>query len=222
MTLVDIFNALGDIGWDNVFIVLILIILITNLSTEGIKKFFNNIGYENTKVRLEKERDEKIEKLDTEYKKLETKIEKLETENAKLHKYIKKIEDNMTGYREQSLQIQNHWTQSIGSITDTQKELIKKIDNLAEQNRKYQLADIRETLLQAYRYYTSESTNSLRMWTEIESSAFWEQYETYKDNGGNGYMESVVRPEMNKLKVISLDDYDKISELMSSRTQCRN
>lgn len=207
MTLVDIFNALGDIGWDNVFIVLILIILITNLSTEGIKKFFNNIGYENTKVRLEKERDEKIKKL--------------ENQILKLQKDSKQYKDDRVSDREQSIQIQNHWTQLIDSITDTQKEIIKKVDDLAEQNRKYQLADIRETLLQAYRYYTSDSTNSLRMWTEIESSAFWEQYETYKDHGGNGYMESVVRPEMNKLKVISLDDYDKISELMSSRTQCR-
>ena len=208
MTLVDIFNALGEIGWGNVFIVLILIILITNLSTEGIKKFFNNIGYESTKARLEKERDEKIGKL--------------EAENVKLHKYIKKIEDNMVNYREQSLQIQNHWTQSIGSITDTQKELIKKIDDLAEQNRKYQLADIRETLLQAYRYYTSEPTNKLKAWSELEHHAWIEQYNVYVANKGNSYIQTVVKPEMDKLRVISLDDYESMAELMDSRVKCKN
>ena len=110
----------------------------------------------------------------------------------------------------------------INSVAETQKEIIKKVDSLAEQSRKYQLADIRETLLQAYRYYTGDSTNRLKAWTEMEANAFWEQYATYKDHGGNGYMESVVKPEMNKLRVIPLSDVDAISELMESRHQHKN
>lgn len=203
MTLIDVFSELGEIGWFNVIIILFLIIILTNLTAEAKEKFLKNIGYESTKARLEKERDKKIETL--------------ENQILKLQKDAKQFKTDRVHDREQSIQIQNHWSDLINTITDTQKEIIKKVDDLAEQNRKYQLADIRETLLQAYRYYTSESTNALRSWTEIESSAFWEQYETYKDHGGNGYMESVVKPEMNKLKVISLDDYDKISKLMASR-----
>ena len=219
MTLVDIFNALGDIGWDNVFIVLFLIVLITNLSTEGIKKFFNNIGYESTKARLEKERDEKIKKL--------------EDEIVNLQKDTKQFKDDRVSDRQQSFEkqssidkkidgVQTSLTSMITDLAKTQKEIISKVDTLAEQSRKYQLADMRETLLQAHRYYTSDSTNVLRMWTELEKHAWDEQYDVYVLNKGNGYMQNIIKPEMDKLRVVSLDDYETMAELMSSRTQCKN
>ena len=131
----------------------------------------------------------------------------------------KKFNEDRVHDREQSFEKQHTLTDMIDKVTATQNEIIKKVDKLAEDNRKYELADIRETLLQAYRYYTSESTNRLRAWTEMESHAFWEQYDNYKERGGNGYMESVVKTDMNKLRVIPLSDVDSISELMESRHQ---
>ena len=73
--------------------------------------------------------------------------------------------------------------------------------------------------MQAHRYYTNENANPLLGWTEIESHAFDEQYEVYVQNGGNGYMQNTVRPDMDKLKVISLNDYESMAELMASRSK---
>lgn len=208
MTLIDVFNKLGEIGWTNVIIILALIVILTILGTEAKEKFFKSIGYESTKARIEKERDEKIQKLENDIKALQGSA--------------KKFNEDRVHDREQSFEKQHTLTDMIDKITSTQNEIIKKVDDLAEQNRKYQLADIRETLLQAYRYYTGDSTNKMKCWTEMEANAFWEQYATYKDHGGNGYMESIVKPEMNKLRVITLSDVDTISELMESRHQNKN
>lgn len=208
MTLIDVFNKLGEIGWGNVFIILALIVLLTVLGTELKEKFFKSIGYESTKARIEKERDEKIQKLENDIKALQGSA--------------KKFNEDRVHDREQSFEKQTTLTDMINKVADTQKEIIKKVDSLAEQSRKYQLADMRETLLQAYRYYTSNSTNPLKMWTELEKHAFQEQYDVYVANGGNSYMQHTVKPEMDNLRVVSLDDYELMAELMASRTQCKN
>ena len=78
---------------------------------------------------------------------------------------------------------------------------------------------MRETLLQAHRYYTNPSTNVMMAWTEMEKHAFNEQYDVYISNKGNSYVENTVKPEMDKLRVISLDDYEAMAELMVSRSK---
>ena len=152
-------------------------------------------------------------------KKLEERLSNLE---QKVDCTANQFLNDQQKFHGQSIEIRGELAESIKQMADRQKEIIERVDALAEQNRKYQLADIRETLLQAYRYYTSDSTNPLKMWSEMESNAFWEQFDNYKEHGGNGYMESEVRPAMNKLKVIYLDDYEAISELMSSRVRHKN
>lgn len=208
MTLIDVFNKLGEIGWGNVFIILALIVLLTVLGTELKEKFFKSIGYESTKARIEKERDEKIQKLENDIKALQGSA--------------KQFKEDRVHDREQSFEKQTILTDMINSISDTQQKIIEKVDSLAEQNRKYQLADMRETLLQAHRYYTSDSTNPLKIWTELEKHAWDEQYDVYTGNRGNGYMQNTIKPEMDNLRVVSLNDYELMAELMSSRTQCKN
>lgn len=153
---------------------------------------------------------------------LETKVTNLEVHADSLEASAKKFNDDRKHDREQSKGYQNQWMEVVHEMSAKQDALIEEVKTLAEQNRKYQLADIRETLLQAYRYYTSDSTNPSKKWTEIESSAFWEQYDTYKDHGGNGYMESEVKPAMNKLTVVHLEDYEQMAELMTSRSHHKN
>ena len=210
MTLVEIFQYLGDLGWSNVFVMLLLIILFTNLVVEGGKKFIDTLGLETKRSRIEREREDRI-------KKLEDKIIELESENEERKKEGQQFREDRVHDREQSHQIQDEWTEKINVVNVKQDKILERVDALAEQNRKYELADIRETLLQAYRYYTSPVTNNMQAWTEMEAHAFWEQYDNYKDRGGNGYMETVVKTEMNKLREIPLSDLEAISQLMESR-----
>ena len=224
--MIEAFENLSNLGFGNVVLTLLLLLVFFVAFMELWKKFISFLGIETKAAIKERELNEKI-------KKLEEKIDGNAKDIETLQGSAKQFKEDRVHDREQSFEkqgdidkkidnVQTSLTSIINSITATQQEIIKKVDSLAEQSRKYQLADIRETLLQAYRYYTGDSTNPSRMWTEMEANAFWEQYATYKEHGGNGYMESVVKPEMNKLHVIHLSDVDAISELMASRHQHKN
>lgn len=206
--MVDAFKELMDFGIGNIVLILLLLLVFIVALMECWKKFISILGIETKAAIKERELNEKI-------KKMEKDIEALQCS-------AKKFNDDRVHDRQQSFGIQQHLTDLINSITETQKEIIKKVDNLTEQSRKYQLADMRETLLQAHRYYTSNSTNPLRMWTELEKHAWDEQYDVYVANKGNGYMQNIIKPEMDKLRVISLDDYETMTELMASRTKNKN
>lgn len=137
---------------------------------------------------------------------------------------IQRYGENRTRDRAQSFEIQRELKdnqkdlkESIVALSRKQEEVIQKVQNLAEQNRKYELADMRETLLQSYRYYTNTRTNPMLSWTAMEAHAFWEQYGSYESLGGNDYMHSTVKPEMNKLIEIPMGDIKRVAELMESR-----
>ena len=36
----------------------------------------------------------------------------------------------------------------------------------------------------------------------MEAEAFWELFKDYEEDGGNGYIHSVVRPAMNLLRIV--------------------
>ena len=208
MSLIDAFQSLTEFGLSNVITVLFLFMILCIALFEGCKKLLVVFGLETKKAIKERELNEKITQLENDIKELQGSA--------------KKFNDDRVNDRAQSFQKQTTLTDMINKISDTQAEIIKKVDDLAEQSRKYQLADIRETLLQAYRYYTSESTNPLKSWSELEHHAFMEQYAVYEANKGNSYMQHTVKPEMDKLRVVSLDDYETMAELMSSRTKNKN
>lgn len=100
---------------------------------------------------------------------------------------------------------------------EKQNEIIEQIENLSERNRKYELSSSRTKLMQAWRYYANKDINPQLAWTEMEAHAFWEQFSSYEDNGGNDYMHSVVQPDMNRLSVIPMIDSSRIADLMKSR-----
>ena len=204
MSLIDAFQSLTEFGLGNAITVLFLFMILCIALGEGIKKLLSILGLETKKAIKERELNDKITQLENDIKELQGSA--------------KKFNEDRVNDRQQSFNKQNTLTDMINKISDTQAEIIKKVDDLTEQSRKYQLADIRETLLQAYRYYTSDSTNPLRMWTELEKHAFQEQYDVYEANKGNSYMQHTVKPEMDNLRVVSLDDYEAMAELMASRT----
>lgn len=224
--MIEAFENLSNLGFGNVVLTLLLLLVFFVAFMELWKKFISFLGIETKAAIKERELNEKI-------KKLEEKIDGNAKDIETLQGSAKQFKEDRVHDREQSFEkqgdidkkidnVQTSLTSIINSITATQQEIIKKVDSLAEQSRKYQLADIRETLLQAYRYYTGDSTNPSRMWSELEHHAFMEQYDVYVSNGGNSYIQSVVKTEMDKLCIISLDDYQAMAELMASRTKNKN
>lgn len=200
--MIEAFEWLSALGWGNAILVFLFSIIFVAAFVEVKKILCDYFGIETKHSLKDKKRDEEIGNL--------------KADVSKLQEDVKQFNENRTHDREQSLKIQGQLTDLIKEVSEKQDCLIERVDALAEQNRKYELDDIRETLLQAYRYYTG-SSNPMKAWTEMESHAFWEQYQNYEQRGGNDYMHSTVAPAMHKLNKIPLDDFDRVSELMESR-----
>ena len=129
---------------------------------------------------------------------------KVEEENAQK----KKIDDayNVTqkypAYHQESIQIRDHLEQEIQELREDFKTIMDRLNEIEEQNKKRECSKLRDMLLQNYRYYTSDVQNPSQSWTRMESEAFWELFREYEEAGGNGYMHTVVQPEMERLLVI--------------------
>ena len=108
-------------------------------------------------------------------------------------------------YRKQSLEIQKELKGDIRELKNEQAEIIKRLVAMEEQNKRRERNKLRDVLLQNYRYFTNKETNPSQTWTRMESEAFWELFKDYEDAGGNGYMHSVVLPEMERLIVIEIN-----------------
>lgn len=193
-----------------IFVAILLLIQFIPSFMESWDKLQQKMGWQKSSDIKEKEQGERIKKLEDRLNALEVKVD------CTAGDFLQ----NQQTFHGQSIKIRNELADSISKMAERQEQIIERVDALAEQNRKYQLADTRETLLQAHRYYTSSISNPLKKWTNIEAHAWNEQYETYKDNGGNGYMESDVKPDMDKLDIVRFDDYESMAELMTSRSQC--
>ena len=135
--------------------------------------------------------------------------------------YKQKIDDayNVTqkypGYHQESIAIRDSLRKEIQEIRDSSKKEIQEIrdcfgavkerlDEIEEQNKKRERSKLKDMLLQHYRYYTNECQNPSKSWTKMESEAFWELFREYEEAGGNGYMHTVVQPEMERLSVVEV------------------
>ena len=98
-----------------------------------------------------------------------------------------------------------------------QDEIKEKQQVLEENHQDYILTTSRDRLLQSYRYYTSTEKNPMGAWSEMEKEAFDKLFKTYERMGGDGLLHTEVEPAMAKLDVISLEDVEGITALMSSR-----
>lgn len=122
----------------------------------------------------------------------------------------KKIDDayditqKYPAYHQESIKIRDHLEKEIQELRDDFKTIMDRLNEIEEQNKKRECSKLRDMLLQNYRYYTSETQNPSKSWTRMESEAFWELFREYEEAGGNGYMHTVVQPEMERLLVIEL------------------
>jgi hypothetical protein len=105
----------------------------------------------------------------------------------------------------------------IQSLREGQEENTRRLVKMEDDAKRRERNRIRDTLLQNYRYYTSSEHNPVKAWTKMESEAFWELFGDYESVDGDGYVHSVVQPEMNLLTVIEMDDAVQIANLMKQR-----
>lgn len=75
---------------------------------------------------------------------------------------------------------------------------------MKEENKRRERNKLRDRLLQSHRYYTNKKVNVRQGWTRMEAEAFWELFHDYEDAGGDGYMHTVVQPEMEQLRIIEM------------------
>lgn len=107
-------------------------------------------------------------------------------------------------YHQESIDIRNSLRSEIQEIRNTFNTIMSRLDEIEEQNKKRECSKLRDMLLQNYRYYTNECQNPSQSWTRMESEAFWELFREYEQAGGNGYMHTVVQPEMERLTIVEV------------------
>ena len=107
-------------------------------------------------------------------------------------------------YHQESIDIRDGLKKEIQEIRDYCSTLMKRFEEIEEKNKKRECSKLRDMLLQNYRYYTNECQNPSKSWTRMEAEAFWELFEEYESAGGDGYMHSVVQPEMERLDIIEV------------------
>lgn len=129
-------------------------------------------------------------------------------EEEKIHK--KKVDEawaitqKYPIYHQESIDIRNGLEKEIQEIRNYIDTMMKRFEEIEEQNKKRECSKLRDMLLQNYRYYTNECQNPSKSWTRMEAEAFWELFREYEATGGNGYMHSVVQPEMERLIIIEV------------------
>ena len=107
-------------------------------------------------------------------------------------------------YHQESIDIRDGLKKEIQEIRDFCNALMKRFEEIEEQNKKRECSKLRDMLLQNYRYYTSEQQNPSKSWTRMESEAFWELFREYEEAGGNGYMHTEVQPAMERLNIVEV------------------
>lgn len=133
---------------------------------------------------------------------------------------IQQILDQESKYpewRKQSLNIQEKLTDRLDNIEQSQENVIRRLEEIETERKRQKCNELRDRLLQAYRYYTNQDSNPRQAWSEMEASAFWDIFADYEINGGDGHMHTVVEPTMRALRVIQMDEQEQVAELIQSR-----
>lgn len=109
-------------------------------------------------------------------------------------------------YRAQSLKIQDGLRGEIAELRSTQQQTAQRLQEMEESQRTLERNELRDRLLQGYRYYTGQGS-----WNVMEAEAFWELFREYEQRKGDGHMHKVVEPAMAALPVLpisTLEDTD--------------
>lgn len=120
-------------------------------------------------------------------------------------------------YRQQSIKIQHDLEEKMQSLHDAQEEIARRLADMENDSKRRERNKLRDRLIQNYRYYTSKEHNPGHAWSRMEADAFWESFRDYEAADGDGYIHTVVQPEMDLLEIVEMDDADGIAALMGRR-----
>lgn len=150
------------------------------------------------------------------YVNVKIKEQQTKTEEDKNNK--KKLEEAWAAtqkypeYRKKSLEIQELLEGEIQEVKNTEetvteelRKLSERLENMEKDTKRRERNRLRDLLLNHYRHYTNKELNPSQSWTSMEAETFWALFGDYEDAGGNGYMHTVVQPEMERLMVVNED-----------------
>ena len=72
--------------------------------------------------------------------------------------------------------------------------------------KKEKLSELKNEIVNAYRYYTDQAKNPSKSLTRIEYDAFFGLVESYEARGGDGYVHTEIIPAMERLSVIEMEN----------------
>lgn len=99
-------------------------------------------------------------------------------------------------YRAQSLKIQDELRGEIAELRSGQQQTAQRLQKMDEEQRTLKRNELRDRLLEAYRYYTSKGA-----WNIMEADVFWELFRDYEKLGGDGFVHGTIEPAMRALPV---------------------
>lgn len=139
-----------------------------------------------------------------EEKALRKKIEEAYNITQKYPKYHQESIDIRKSLQDEIQQLRNALNKETQETEGHFEMIMRRLDEIENQNKKRECSKLRDMLLSNYRYYTNPQQNPSHSWTRMESEAFWELFREYEDAGGDGHMHSVVQPEMLALDVVDI------------------
>ena len=201
-----VLQAFGGLNFGSVIVFIAAFVIVGMCFVKAYKlicKFHDEI--QGKQVSFEKVlEDNKV--FEKEIKNIQPLIADLTTELKDTKETISKISDT-----------QDYIVKEMKTLTETQNNLSKQVNDFEKDIRSQNLNRLRDRLLQIHRYYSNTDKNPLQAWTTMEKEAYDKLFADYEKLGGDGFMHSVVEPEMNSLDVISIENNEEVTELMNSR-----
>ena len=97
-------------------------------------------------------------------------------------------------------------TTDIESINKRLDKLDARMEATEGLQKKEKLSELKNEIVNAYRYYTDSVKNPSKSLTRIEYDAFFGLVESYEARGGDGYVHTEIIPAMERLTVIEMEN----------------
>ena len=154
------------------------------------------------------------------YRKFSNTIIENHEKDKERDKQIKIVLDEVNKYptyRQQSIEVQKELRSDIKNLTVAVEKIGQRQDEIETERKQRKLNELREKLTALHQMYTSPEKNPKQAWTALEKEAFNGIFDNYESLGGNSFMHTVVRPDMDRLRVIPMHESAEILALMQSR-----
>lgn len=160
-------TQLNEFGWFNVISVIILVIVFLPNLIESWKKFTSSIGLKSVNELEEEKLNKTISSLREQVAKLEQKLKGTETS---FNNQIQEIKNNRIHDRQQSLDIQDKWTQCITKMMETLEDMRSDILDDKIDGMRWKILDFANQLRRNGRvsYLEEQFSNVLKTYDDYE------------------------------------------------------